>query len=87
MPFQGMKVYSRSGEEIHDRWTKEGAPSAYAGMQYHDFPNFCKAKTYLLCAHLLTSVTVTMTGPNTLSGHFSLTMTMYVNYEPTNRNY
>jgi cation diffusion facilitator CzcD-associated flavoprotein CzcO len=56
MPFASTKVYGRTGEELHDRWNKEGAPSAYAGLAVPDFPNF-----YIT------------TGPNTLSGHFSVT--------------
>ena len=41
MPFANVKLVGRSGEEIHDRWNREGAPSAYAGMATHDMPNFC----------------------------------------------
>lgn len=41
MPFYKTKVYGRSGEELHDRWRREGAPSAYAGMAVYDCPNFC----------------------------------------------
>jgi len=56
MPFYNTKVYGTSGEELHERWNREGAPTAYAGLATYDFPNF-----YM------------MTGPNTLSGHFSVT--------------
>jgi cation diffusion facilitator CzcD-associated flavoprotein CzcO len=41
MPFQTSKIYGRGGEELHDRWAKQGAPSAYAGMMSPSFPNFC----------------------------------------------
>jgi hypothetical protein len=78
MPFQDTKVYGRSGRELHDRWKSEGAPTAYAGMQYPDLPNFCERLTLFLeiLPRLLTQEQDTMTGPNTLSGHFSLTMIM-----------
>ncbi|KIX96481.1 uncharacterized protein Z520_07747 [Fonsecaea multimorphosa CBS 102226] len=56
MPFQSSKIYSRGGKEIHSLWEKRGAPSAYKGMMYPDFPNFFMT-----------------TGPNTLSGHYSVT--------------
>jgi len=41
MPFQSTNVFSRGGMEIHDIWNKRGAPSAYKGMMFPDFPNFC----------------------------------------------
>lgn len=41
MPFENTKIFGRTGEELHARWTREGAPSAYAGMVTNDFPNFC----------------------------------------------
>lgn len=79
MPFEDTKVYGRSGKELHDRWTAEGAPTAYAGMQYPDLPNFCEllpSRLVLRASHADVDGEDTMTGPNTLSGHFSLTMIM-----------
>lgn len=78
MPFYNTKVFGRSGEELHDRWAREGAPSAYAGLATHDFPNFCKL-LHLNTASNVHSYLVFLdmtTGPNTLSGHFSVTTIM-----------
>lgn len=74
MPFANTKLYGRSGEELHDRWNREGAPSAYAGMATHDMPNFCMLYYSLYRGWLI--VLDMTTGPNTLSGHYSVTTIM-----------
>ncbi|OCK80944.1 FAD/NAD(P)-binding domain-containing protein, partial [Lepidopterella palustris CBS 459.81] len=56
MPFNGIKLYGRDGQELHDRWEEEGGPRAYAGVATKGFPNL-----YMT------------TGPNTFSGHTSIT--------------
>ena len=76
MPFQDIKIYGRNGEELHKIWKDQGRPTAYVGMQFYDFPNFCQCAQALKSKTLADQTVDMLTGPNTLSGHYSVTTIM-----------
>lgn len=40
MFYESIKIYGRSGKELHDIW--QGKPTGYAGVQIADMPNLCE---------------------------------------------